>query len=137
MRDKRKIINIVIAILLIVCTVGGYKLLDYYSTLKEYRTMIADITIRELDLSKIPDGTYTGNHEAIWVAADVKVTVKDHKIVDIELVRHMNGRGEPAEVIPQKVVDAQSLQVDTISGVTSSSKVILKAIEKALLSAFE
>jgi uncharacterized protein with FMN-binding domain len=49
----------------------------------------------------------------------------------------VNGKGKPAEVIPQKVMDAQSLQVDTISGVTSSSKVILKAIEKALVSASE
>jgi uncharacterized protein with FMN-binding domain len=32
----------------------------------------------------------------------------------------------------QKVQEAQSLQVDLVSGATSSSKVILKAIEDAL-----
>jgi uncharacterized protein with FMN-binding domain len=47
-------------------------------------------------------------------------------------LEHRNGQGEAAEVIPQMVVDAQSLQVDAISGATFSSKVILLAIEDAL-----
>ena len=50
------------------------------------------------------------------VAAEVAVTVKDHKIANIVLLSHKNGRGKPAEVIPEKVLKAQSLQVDTISG---------------------
>ena len=67
-------------------------------------------------------------------AAKVSVTVKDNKITDITLLNHKNERGKPAEVIPEKVLKAQSLQVDTISGATNSSKVILKAIENALMS---
>jgi uncharacterized protein with FMN-binding domain len=59
----------------------------------------------------------------------------NHKIEYIELVKHKNGRGGPAEIIPIKVVEAQSLDVDIVSGATSSSKVILKAIENALNSA--
>ncbi len=37
-----------------------------------------------------------------------------------------------AEIITDKVIDTQSLQVDAISGATYSSKTILKAIENAL-----
>ncbi len=62
--------------------------------------------------------------------------MKDHHITDIKL-DHRHGQGEAAEVITDHVIEAQSLQADTISGVTSSSKVILKAIENALLSAAE
>ena len=62
----------------------------------------------------------------------MKVFVKDHKIERIELVKHRNGKGAPAEAITGKVVEAQSLQVDAISGATYSSKVILQAIENAL-----
>ncbi|TYB94365.1 MAG: FMN-binding protein, partial [Kosmotoga sp.] len=57
--------------------------------------------------------------------------------VDIELIEHNHGRGEAAEVIPEKVVEAQSLKVDIITSATYSSKVILKAIENALLKATE
>ena len=51
---------------------------------------------------------------------------------EIVLIEHKNERGAAAEEITDKVIAAQSLQVDTISGATSSSKVVLKAIENAL-----
>ena len=87
-----------------------------------------------MDLSNISDGKYTGSCDAVYVGAEVSVTVKDHKITDITLLNHKNERGKPAEVIIENVIKAQSLQVDTISGATNSSKVILKAIENALIS---
>ena len=57
---------------------------------------------------------------------------KQEKISNINILEHKNERGTPAEIIPKKVVDAQSLKVDVVSGATNSSKVILKAIENAL-----
>jgi uncharacterized protein with FMN-binding domain len=93
--------------------------------------------IAQIDLSIIEDGVYTGSYSAFPVAAEVSVTVKDHVITAIELVKHENGQGAPAEVIPGRVVESQSLQVDSVSGATYSSRVILKAIENALLSAAE
>jgi uncharacterized protein with FMN-binding domain len=63
------------------------------------------------------------------------VTINNHKITGIELVKHNHGQGAPAEVITGKVVEAQTLEVDIVSGATYSSKVILKAIENALKSA--
>ena len=62
----------------------------------------------------------------------MKVTVKNHAITDIDLLKHQNGQGKPAEVITERVLAAQSLKVDTVSGATMSSKVILLAIEDAL-----
>ncbi|MBA7580983.1 hypothetical protein ES708_22882 [subsurface metagenome] len=53
-------------------------------------------------------------------------------IAGIELVKHRSGQGAPAEMIASKVVEAQTLEVDVVSGATYSSKVILKAIENAL-----
>lgn len=65
------------------------------------------------------------------------VTVRDHLIIDIELVEHETGKGQSAEIIPKKVIEQQSLKVDHVSGATYSSKVILKAIQDALLKAVE
>ncbi|MFO8059504.1 MAG: FMN-binding protein, partial [Bacillota bacterium] len=81
------------------------------------------------------DGTYDGSHEVFPVSVEVRVTVQDHRITRIELVKHTHGRGEAAEVIPDRVLEAQTLKVDAISGATYSSKAILKAIEDALLKA--
>ena len=70
-----------------------------------------------------------------FIAAKVEVDIKDKKISNIKLLEHKNERGGKAEVIPERVVEAQSLKVDTISGATNSSKVILEAIQNALTKA--
>lgn len=100
--------------------------------IKEYNARVAAIEIENVDLQQVADGEYIGEYDAILVKVKVRVTVKNHAIETIELLQHNNGRGEAAEVIPDQVIKAQSLRVDTISGATSSSKVILEAIELAL-----
>ncbi len=110
----------------------GWKGIDSYIDLRKYQQQIKDIKVENIDLTQIQDGIYVGNAEVLWIAADVKVIVKAHKIESVDLIRHKNERGAGAEVIPERVVEAQSLQVDTVSGATNSSKVILKAIENAL-----
>ncbi len=93
---------------------------------------LSDIPVGDIDLSSVPDGTYEGRYKAFPVSVIVNVTVRGGKLDGIELVKHFNGQGGAAEVIPSKVVDAQTLQVDVVSGATYSSKVILLAIEDAL-----
>ena len=129
MKKNKKVLLIILAVILVV---GGAFAAKYFSDLSSYRQAVEEIAIGDVDLSTIPDGTYSGSHEAVWVGATVEVTVKDHRITEIKL-DHRHGQGEAAEVITDHVIEEQSLQVDLISGVTSSSKVILKAIEKALL----
>jgi len=104
----------------------------YLISVQKYKKITSELKIGSVDLSKISNGTYTGSCDALFVAATVSVIIKDHKITNIILLKHKTERGKPAEVIPDKVVKAQSLQVDTISGATNSSKVILKSIENAL-----
>ena len=102
-----------------------------YQTWK-YKKIIADIVIEEPDLTALADGVYNGSFDAILVAADVSVQVEDKKITNITINKHKNERGKKAEAITAEVLAAQSLKVDTISGATNSSKVILKAIDNAL-----
>jgi uncharacterized protein with FMN-binding domain len=88
----------------------------------------------EPDLSVVKDGTWRGSYSAFPVKVVVDVTVSDNRIVSVELIEHRNGQGDGAEAIPSRVVAAQSLQVDSVSGATYSSKVILLAIGDALSS---
>jgi len=100
--------------------------------LREYKQRINAIEIEEIDLQKVKDGEYIGEVDAVLVKAKVLVKVRDHRISEIQLLKHQHGRGAAAEVIPSQVVAKQSLKVDTITKATSSSKVILEAIEQAL-----
>jgi uncharacterized protein with FMN-binding domain len=126
---KKKVIFIIIAILAIVIIAGAL----FVSSMQKNLDQLADIQIQNIDLTKIKDGTYEGAHEAFPVVVEVKVTVENHKITEIELVKHTNGQGKAAEAIIEEVISAQSLQLDVVSGATYSSKVILKAIENALI----
>ena len=115
-------------IVLTISIIGG----KYLISVQKYKNIIKGLEIGSVDLSKVKDGKYTGSCDSGFVGAKVSVIVKDHKILDIVLLNHKTERGKSAEVIPEKVLKAQSLQVDAISGATNSSKVILKSIENAL-----
>ncbi|ALB45934.1 FMN-binding protein [Clostridium beijerinckii] len=124
--------NIMIIVICIVALSGGFFGINYLISLYNYKKIVSEIDIKSVDLSNVHDGTYTGSFDAIFVGAEVEVTVKNKKITDLKLLNHKTERGKPAEVIVDDVKKKQSLHVDTISGATNSSKVILKAIENAL-----
>lgn len=104
-------------------------------SLKDYEHKISQITFEEVDITKVPDGTYEGDYDAGYIYAKTAVEVKDGKLINIKLLEHQNERGAKAEKITDDMVAAQSLEVDAISGATRSSYVIRKAVENALKSA--
>ncbi len=134
MRRKPKI---VLTILVVIIAGVYFGIKSYIKTIEANLDQVTKTSMSDIDISKVADGIYTGSCYVFPVTAEVKITIKDHRICDIELVKHVNGRGAPAEAIPDKVVESQTLAVDVVSGATHSSKVILKAIENALNSATE
>jgi len=94
-----------------------------------------DLAARDIsapDLAQVPDGTWTGQTEWGMLAVEAQVTVLDGTITSIELLRHDNGLGGKAEVITERILEAQGLDVDAISGATISSRAILHAVADAL-----
>ena len=128
MKTKRKILIFVLIAILIGAGFGIKIIMDIQNEQKE----LAALNIQEIDLTKVADGSYEGSYDSSLIKVKVVVEVKDHEICYIDLVQHVNGKGTPAEGIIPEVIDAQSLKVDAVSGATSSSKAILKAIENAL-----
>lgn len=106
-----------------------------YTYLSKNLNELVESSIEDVDPSELKDGTYVGEYSVPPVSATVEVRIEGGRIEDILLLDHGNGMGQPAEVIIEDVVEAQSLKVDSISGATYSSRVILKAIEAALLKA--
>ena len=94
---------------------------------------LAKIENAEIDMSLVQNGTYTGHSELGPVVVDVAVTVEDHKIKSVDLVRHDCGLGHPADVIVEQMTAQNTYDVDAVSGATISSNVIKNAVNKALL----
>ncbi|MBN2875914.1 MAG: FMN-binding protein [Spirochaetales bacterium] len=84
------------------------------------------------NLATVADGTYEGTAFILPVSVRVRTTVSGGRVSSIELLRHFNGQGTPAEAIIHRIIDGQSLGVDVIAGATYSSLAILKAVENAL-----
>lgn len=122
----------IVAIILVCVVAGAGYGVKYMKDINRYKTIVSEIQLNDVDLSKVSDGTYHGAFDAEVIAAEVDVTVKDNNITKIDLVKHKNERGKPAEVLVDKVIESQKINIDTVSGATNSSKVILKAIENAL-----
>jgi uncharacterized protein with FMN-binding domain len=90
--------------------------------------------IANVDLNKVADGTYLGSHPVGIMKYNVAVTVADHKIESIDIVRAFSGTeySRKGQAILDTVVASQSLKVDVISGATVTSKAYLAAIRDAL-----
>jgi len=126
-KRRYKILLLITGILIIGVYLGN-KVIE--SNLKE----LAQFEMTDIAIEELSDGYYKGSFSEFPISVEVGVTVSHGKIDSIDLLKHTNGQGADAEKITNKVIDAQSLQVDTISGATYSSKAIFKAVENALQS---
>lgn len=130
-------VKIIVAVIFVALCVGIYFAANYIYPLSEYKKRIASVSVSNVDFSKIRDGSYTGSYDAVMIAAKVRVNIINHQINGIDLIYHKNERGQKAEAILNEIKTAQSLKVDTITGATNSSKVILKAVQNALNSGLD
>ncbi len=81
------------------------------------------------------DGTYTGEADGFGGTIQVEVKIEKSKIVEINVISAEKEDGAylsmAKDIIP-KIIDAQSADIDTISGATFSSTGIKNASEQAL-----
>ena len=128
---------IITLIILSVLGIGGRVGWSYLS--KEHREA-AGLPLNAVDFGKLQDGTYRGAYAGgmyRWRANECAVAVSSGKVTDIQLVNSKDPGAENTQyrVLYERVIQAQSLQVDTISGATLTSKAYLQAVENALLQA--
>jgi uncharacterized protein with FMN-binding domain len=90
------------------------------------------LVFADTDINLVEDGLYLGRADTDFVKAEVEVTVRDHRIISISILKHDQGFGEKAEVIVEEMIRMNTCEVDTVSGATASSKVIQCAVSDAL-----
>lgn len=104
----------------------------YLKRVADYKKAVKETTFSSLDISSVTDGVYIGEYDVNFVCAKVEVTVQNGIITNIDILEHKNGRGKPAEIVVDRIMEEQKIDVDTVSGATNSSIVIKKAVENAL-----
>jgi uncharacterized protein with FMN-binding domain len=93
---------------------------------------------KPVDHLKLKDGIYEGSYKGGPNKASVKVTIKHHSIVHIEIIENQAWKGKKAEMpIVERIIESQSTKVDAVSGATNSSRVIMNAVHKAIEKAYQ
>lgn len=124
---KKILLGVVVVVLIVAVALGGY-----LNKVAHYQQAVEELTIQEIPLDTVADGTYVGGCDVDFIRAQVEVTVEDGQITSIVLLSHENGRGQPAEAVLDRILQEQRLGVDAVSGATNSSTVLKKAVEQAL-----
>lgn len=127
-KSMKKLLRYSLIFIVVIGLAGvvAYKWIEYNFN------QLAKSEVTSLQLSSVSDGEYKGTYQSFPIDVEVNVTVVDHKITTIDLIKHVTGQGQSAEGILDEVVKQNSIDVDVISGATYSSKVILQAISNAL-----
>ncbi len=107
--------------------------------MKEHREA-RNLPLNAVDFSRLNDGSYQGAYAGgmyKWRANECQVKVSSGKVTDIQLLLSQDpgGKNTQHQALYDRVIQAQSLQVDTISGATLTSKAYLQAVENALVKA--
>lgn len=131
MQKNTKVTLVFIALLLIITI---YTVIKTNIVLNKFKKELSSIEIGKIDFTQLKDGNYNGECILSLVTAKVNVTVKEGKISEIKILEHKHGPSKKysAEPLINKIIEKQSIEVDTITGATASSKVMIKAIEEAL-----
>ena len=85
-------------------------------------------------------GTYSGSvAQTRWGPVQVSITVANGRITSVSVPVYPNGNGRDAEInsyalpiLRQETVDAQSANIDTVSGATVTSDGYLQSLQAAI-----
>lgn len=86
------------------------------------------------------DGSYTGSvADAQWGNLQVKAVIKNGKITDVQFLQYPNDRNRSVDInsyadpqLTAEAIQAQSAQVDVVSGATDSSDAFIQSLSDAL-----
>jgi uncharacterized protein with FMN-binding domain len=111
----------------LVFIIGGMTLWTF-----NYHKKLKAVALKEVDLSKVKDGTYQGRWDIKMWTTPVEVMVANHKITSIKITRDQPSMSNSVNELINRIIQKQSLNVDAIAGATITTKAILKSTELAL-----
>ncbi|MBL4934095.1 FMN-binding protein [Clostridium paridis] len=126
MKKVLKVLLTVLVILILVIASGIFYMTRGLSSGKE-------VSVNKIDVSKLSDGVYHGQYKEGRWTNELDVTVKNHKITDINVTKDVKfNLSDVTKNITKEVIGKQNTDVDIVTGATVTSKAYLKSIENAL-----
>ena len=127
---------IALVVVAVLAAAGGF---GWSRLMKEHKEA-RSLPLNAVDFGKLNDGTYHGAYAGgmyKWRANECDVTVTNGRVTDIQLVgsKDPGSKNTQHKELYDRVIKAQSLQVDTITSATLTSKAWLQAVENALIPA--
>lgn len=86
------------------------------------------------------DGSYTGSvADAQWGVVQVKATIQNGKITDVQFLQHPNDRSRSVYInsyadpqLTSEAIQAQNANVDIVTGATDTSDAFIQSLSDAL-----
>lgn len=113
------------------------------STSTPSATATAGATATPVPGALYKDGSYTGSvDDAQWGVVQVKAIIKNGKITDVQFLQYPNDRSRSVYInsiadpqLTSEAIQAQSANVDIITGATDSSQAFIQSLTDALTQA--
>ncbi len=121
--------RILLSIAVLLFLIGMIVTAVYLKSVADYKRAVKQTPFSGIDIS---DGVYVGEYDVNFIYAKVEVTVLNGTLTDIAILEHKNERGQSAEIVIDRILTEQKIDVDAVSGATNSSIVLKKAVENAL-----
>ena len=94
---------------------------------------VRQMGIQNVDIKNVRDGEYMGSFSYGGFEYKVKTIVKGHSIEDIIILQNRDTKhSKRAEGVITDIIRLQTPNVDAISGATTTSKALMKAVENSL-----
>lgn len=131
-RKKGRVWKVLLGILAAIVLIVG----AFFTFVLAGKEKAINLALENVALDTISDGVYEGSYSGWRWSNTVEVTVKDHQITGIDVVKSQAFiKPETVEALTQGVISGQSVDVDAVSSATADSHAFLKAVEDALESA--
>jgi len=119
----RVTISTLILLIMMIMIAGSSIGLNYYK----------NISIQNSDLSQLSNGNYEGRFEMGGFTYILSVEIQNNRIQDIKILNNRDSSySRYAEAVLFRIIEHQNANVNAITGATTSSKVLMKAVENAL-----
>ena len=103
---------------------------------REEMLRVRNMTINDVDPVGIVDGSYPGEFTCGNFTYVVMTTVERGRIRSIDVLPNRRGRSaRKAEAIIPRIIEAQTPNVEAVTGATTTSKALMKAVENSLRNA--
>lgn len=111
--------------IILLCAIGGCA--------SQEMLRVRNMAINSVDINRLSDGDYIGSFTYGGYEYRVKTVVQAHRIIDIEIMHNRDTHhAKQAEGVLTRIIERQTPNVDAISGATTTSKALMKAVENAL-----